>query len=494
MSVCRFQSVLAVAITLTVGWHIGPAWAGPPNFILFLADDLGYGDLGCYGSPINRTPNLDQFASQGVQLTDCHSAGTICSPSRAGLLTGRHPYRLGFTYLTNKTSFLRSEEVTLAEVLKERGYQTAFFGKWHLSLLDDADQPDPGQQGFDDWLATTLNAFEGPENPLHFVRNGKKTGKLEGWYCDILVRESLAWLKKIDPDKPFFLFVSLHEPHTPLAPPDSLAKEFRQPELLKRIEDQNYGGVKRDNRAEIEQAANYFGTIKQLDDAFGKFISTFDETQHKDNTLVFFTSDNGPEHPVNFEESKGEWEDPIRDNCYGTPGPFRGMKRFPYEGGHRVPGLIRWPALLPAGIESNQLVNGTDFLPTVVQLVGAKPFTDRPLDGASVLGAFAGSPVKRASPPLWMFPIHGDSYTRMPHLAIREGRYSLLGWFPDKRADESLSEWAGRSTPKRFELFDLLKDPGQSNDLAASEPQLTLELSQAMTKKWIEMRDSHRTP
>ena len=139
-----------------------------PNIVIFLADDLGYGDLGCYGNPIIKTPHIDQLALEGVLMTDCHSGGTVCSPSRSALLTGRNPYRSGFFYIHGRDTYLRDAEVTIAELLREKGYQTGFWGKWHLSTLEKTryNHPGPSEQGFDYWMGTTVNAFDGPKNAL----------------------------------------------------------------------------------------------------------------------------------------------------------------------------------------------------------------------------------------------------------------------------------------------------------------------------------------
>ena len=463
----------------------------PPNFIIFLTDDLGYGDLACYGNPINSTPNMDRFALEGVRLTDCHSAATVCSPSRAGILTGRNPYRSGFSYIAGGKMYLRNEEVTIAELLKKKGYQTAFFGKWHLSSLEDSTQPDPGDQGFDYWLATSVNAFEGPENPQHFIRNGKKTGTLNGWYCDIVVKESLEWLRKIDRSRPFFLVVCTHEPHTPIAPPDSLITPFLNPGLMKLIQGINYGSVDREGKFVLANAAKYYGTIKQLDNAFGSFVTGIDRSGLKKNTLLFLTSDNGPEHPVNKEESKGEWDDPTRENCYGTPGLFRGMKRYPCEGGHRVPGLVRWPEKIPAGLVSDQLVNGTDLLPIFCQLADIKVPSDRKIDGEPVFNALLGKKAEHKKPCLWIFPTHDDTWFRMPHMAMRNGDYVILGWFPAKKENEKVIPWMKQSIPVRFELYDIIKDPGQTKDIAASFPDVLIKLSEEMVNQWMDIRHDY---
>jgi arylsulfatase A len=462
-----------------------------PGFVIFLTDDLGYGDLACYGNAINQTPHLDRFAREGVRLTNCHSAGTVCSPSRAGILTGRNPYRSGFHYIAGGKTYLRDEEVTIAEILKNKGYQTGFFGKWHLSNLGDTTQPDPGDQGFDYWLATTQNAFEGPENPRSFIRNGSKTGALKGWYCDIVVQESLAWLSKIDKTKPFLLVVCTHEPHTPLNPPDSLAWPFLRPELLQVIRGTGYGGVDREGKYDLAKAAKYFGTVSQLDNAFGKFISEFDRMGFGKNSLVLFTSDNGPEHPVNLEESKGEWDDPIRENCYGTPGPYRGMKRYPYEGGHRVPGLVRWPGKIPPDTRSDQLFNGADILPVFCQLAGAGIPAGTKIDGVQAFNALLGKRVERPDPYLWIFPAHDDTWFRMPHMSMQSGDYTLLGWLPQKGEKEEIIPWVRSSVPVRFELFDMKNDPGQQRDISAQNPGITRKLSDQMIRQWLDIRQDY---
>jgi len=220
----------------------------PPNIIIFLADDLGYGDLCCYGNPIIKTPNIDKLASEGVLMTDCHSGGTVCSPSRAALLTGRNPYRSGFFYIHSKKIYLREDEVTLAELLHDKGYETAFWGKWHLSTLekDKYVHPGPGEQGFDYWMGTTLNAFGGPQNPKKFIKNGEPLGEVEGWYCDIIVNDAREWLKsKRNKEKPFFMYMCSHEPHTPIAPPEEYSQRYDNPEVDKLEKSIKYGQVAR---------------------------------------------------------------------------------------------------------------------------------------------------------------------------------------------------------------------------------------------------------
>tara|TARA_R110002049_G_scaffold182485_2_gene350304 strand:+ start:33488 stop:34954 length:1467 start_codon:yes stop_codon:yes gene_type:complete len=482
-------------VVLLVACSYARASARPPNVILFLADDLGYGDLACYGNPIVQTPHLDRFASQGVLLTDCHSGGTVCSPSRAALLTGRNPYRSGFFYIHNRNTFLRDEEITLAEVLKEKGYQTAFWGKWHLSTLEKThrNHPGPGEQGFDYWMATTLNAFDklgGPRRPNAFIKNGNPLGAVDGWYCDVIVDDARDWLlSKRNKQKPFFLYVCSHEPHTPIDPPEEYSARYDNTEVDRLEKRVRYGRVKRPRRDIAAHKKDYYATVSQLDDAFGRLMKTLEEEGLVENTLVLFTSDNGPETPVTLEESRGQWEDLIRDKCFGTPGELRGMKRYPYEGGHRVPGLVRLPGIIPAGTESEVLFNATDFLPTVCGLVGAKVPKNRNVDGVDAFGAFRGRPVGRGDSVIWFFPHHGDTWFRMPHIAMRKGNFTLIAWLPKRTENIPLDEWFAKSDPDRVELYDVAVDPAQRNDIADQHPDIVSSMKTEMTSLWREMRD-----
>ncbi|MGD9419688.1 MAG: sulfatase family protein [Verrucomicrobiota bacterium JB025] len=446
--------------------------AAQPNVVIFLADDLGYGDLGCYGHPYVQTPHIDAFADEGVRLTDCHSAGTVCSPSRASLLTGRTPYRVGFYSIAGqpKGSHLLKKEITLAKLLQAKGYDTCFVGKWHLGHFDT--EANPGDHGFDHWFATEANAFDGPESPGKFVRNGEKVGEINEWYCDAIVKEATDWLAaRPDQDKPFFLLVCSHEPHTPIHPPESYSDRYDD----KRIDDQEvgigYGQVHRPLERDISGNKKYFyGTVTQLDDAFGRLVKAIDDQGHKDDSMVVFTSDNGPETPVTVEESNNEWEDPIRDRCFGTPGAWRGMKRYVYEGGHRVPGIVRWPGTVKAGTLSSELVNGTDWMPTVCAATGIPLPDDRVIDGVDIVDALAGKPVERPVPACWTFPVLYDTLY-LPSMAMREGSQVLVGWFAKKQPDQSSSEWVLSTRLDRFALYDLSVDRSQSYELSAKRPE-----------------------
>lgn len=461
-----------------------------PNFVIFLADDLGFGDLACYGNPINKTPHLDQFAQEGVRFTDCHSGGTVCSPSRASLLTGRNPYRSGLYYIVGSGAHLMKDEITIASLLQQNGYDTCFVGKWHLSRIgrQNIHQPTPGDHGFDHWFATELNAFEGPENPTEFLRNGEKLGKLKGWYCDIIVKEALDWLNRRDSVKPFFLLVSSHEPHTPVEPPDKYAQMYASAEVDSLERSIDYGDVERPDKDIKTNKKYYYGTVTQLDQAFGNLMKGLDKMGLREETLVLFTSDNGPEHPVNLEESRGEWEDPIRDRCFGTPGILRGMKRYPFEGGHKVPGIARWPGYIKPGSTCDTLFNGTDILPTLCELASIPVPKDRTIDGISVAPLFRNRSMDRDDPVCWLFPAHEDTHYRMPHMAMRQGGHVLIAWFNPKEKEQLIMDWIKSARLEAFELYDLHSDPEQQKDISTENPNMLNRMIPVMKEMWADIQ------
>ncbi len=398
-----------------------------PNFVVVLCDDLGYGDLGCYGHPHIKTPALDAFAQEGVRLTDCYAAAPVCSPSRAGMLTGRTPHRCGvFDWIPEKSPMhLPADEVTVAALLKDAGYTTCHVGKWHCNgMFNQPEQPQPGDQGFDHWFSTQNNAKPNHHQPVNFVRNGEPVGAIDGYSSPIIAGEATRWLNEIrDPDKPFCLFVWFHSPHEPVA----TAPEFMAP----------YAGV------EPEERRMYYGNVAQTDHAFGTLMDSLRESGLEDDTLVLFTSDNGPETLKRY---------PGAHRSYGTPGPLRAMKLHLYEGGIRVPAIVRWPGQIQAGTESATPVSGVDVLPTLCSLAGAAAPTDRSLDGADISPLFQGEAVPRATPLYWRY----DLALSVPYtVAIRDGDWKLL-------ADGDRA---------RFELYNLREDPKEEHELSAAQPE-----------------------
>lgn len=423
--------LLAVAFALL---NLSLHAADRPNFVVFLADDLGWGDLGCYGHPLIKTPNLDAFAKQGARLTQCYSASAVCSPSRSAILTGRTPYRNGvFTWIPEgRDVHLRTSEITIAKLLKARGYATCHVGKWHLnSHFNQPTQPQPNDHGYDWWLATQNNAAPSHEHPANFVRNGKPVGRVEDYSAPFIVKEAADWLKNHrDQSKPFFLTVWTHEPHYPI----KSAPEFKAlyPDLTDDVQREHHANV------------------TQLDHAFGQLMKTLDELKLAENTFVIFTSDNGPEG------------DGIKTPGRGSTGGLRARKRAVYEGGIRVPGLVRWPGQVKPGTQSDVPVIGSDIFTTICAITGTPLPADRVIDGGNLLPALAGKPVERQRPLYWRCNIApGDMKT-----AMRIGDWKIV-------ANEPLT---------KFELYNLKRDWQEQTELSAAEPAKFAEMKAALVK------------
>lgn len=414
-----------------------------PNVLLILLDDAGWTDVGWNGSRI-QTPHIDRLAAEGMRFTDCHSAAPNCSPSRAGLLTGRIPPRVGiYSYLpADHVMHLRAEEITLAELLKDEGYHTGHFGKWHLSRLE-SDQPGPAEQGFDYSLGTDNNASPSHLNPKNFIRNGKPVGPTQGYSCQIVVTEANTWLDGVcskQHDKPFFACVWFHEPHTPIASPPEVIAKYQKlyPELTKK-------------------QATYHANVENADNAIGRLIKKLEDLNVLDDTLIYFTSDNGPL------------------NKFSRVG-LRGQKSNVWEGGHRVPGVYRWPSKIAANSVCDESISGVDFLPTVCDFVGIDAPKDRHLDGQSLRPLLVGDQhsFERTQPLYWFF------YRLNPALAIRDGKWSLIANTNDAnrlKAHRLLREdlpHIRNSVPVDFQLFNVRDDLRQQTELSKSEPE-TLE-------------------
>jgi arylsulfatase A len=404
-----------------------------PNFVIFVADDMGWGDSGTYGHPLIQTPNLDKLAAEGVKFTQCYSACGVCSPSRAAILTGRTPYRNGVWRHLSGTheAHLRASEITYPELLKEIGYETCHVGKWHLNSKQQFNVPEfpqPGDHGYDYWLYTHNNASPSHKNPDNFFRNGEAIGEVKGYSAQIVAGEAALWLEEIrDPEKPFAMSVWVHEPHSPIAT-DSRFSDL-------------YDG---------HENSKYMGNITQLDHALGLVMEALDKAGVADDTLLFFTSDNGPVPGYG-----------------GTTGGLRGVKRSSHEGGIRVPGVARWPGHIEAGTVSETPVIGSDIFTTILDIVGIDLPSDRTIDGVSMIPAFSGEELDREVPLYWRTHVSQVD----DRSALRIGDWKIV----------SNDEMTG------FMLFDIQKDWKEENDLAAEMPEKTEEMKQALFKVWKEI-------
>ncbi|MCA9124259.1 MAG: sulfatase [Planctomycetaceae bacterium] len=430
-----------------------------PNIVLILADDLGYGDLACYGSGDLKTPNIDQLAREGLRLTSCYAAAANCSPARTGLMTGRTPTRVGVHNWIPMFSpvHVRREEITIATLLRNAGYDTAHFGKWHLNGdFNLPSQPQPPDHGFNYWFSTQNNALPNHRNPNNFVRNGSPAGPLDGYSGPLVTDEAVRWLKDVrDKSKPFFMYVCYHEPHEPIASDKKYADLYPS-------EDPSYSA--------------HHGNITQMDGACGRLLRTLDELGVRENTFVMFTSDNGPAitgiHP------------------HGSPGPFREKKGHLYEGGIRVPGIVRWPGHVEQGQVSDEAISGVDLLPTLCELADIQPPSDRALDGTSFLPALRNETIRRRRPLYWHF-VRASS---APKVAMRVDDWKVLAKFdapPLKpSADIVAEEMHALKTAKLvgFELYNLKDDPAETKNLVDQEPQKLAQLVAQLREYYAEVQ------
>lgn len=406
-----------------------PQSPSKPNFIIFYADDMGYGDWSRGGHPSIRTPNLNRMADQGVQLTQFYSGNPVCSPSRAALLTGRNSIRTGVVqvFFPGNGRGLSPQEVTIAEALKTSGYTSAAIGKWHLGSTPEYR---PLRQGFDYYYGILYSndmynpdIFRNDERIEH--PSDQKT--LTKRYTE----EAISFIER-SKSQPFFLYLPLAMPHVPLFASEQFQGKSRR-------------GL-------------YGDTIEEIDWSVGQVNAALDRLGLSDNTLVTFTSDNGP------------WMSKKQEG--GTPGLLRGAKGDTFEGGMRVPFVARWPGRITPGQVSMEVGSVLDFMPTLCGLAGAAAPEGRPIDGIDLMPALEG----RQLPERPIF-----YYRDSPLRAVRKGRWKahFSYWSDPSVYDEGTPNLAKYwATPKTPMLFDLETDPSERFDVAAEKPEIVKELTE----------------
>ncbi len=456
---CCLIGILLTLIASTAG--------AQPNILLIYVDDLGYGDLGSYGHPVIETPVLDALADEGLRLTSYYAPSALCSPSRAGLLTGRYPYRTGIRSWIpdNSGVYLRDEEITLAETLSAVGYQTAHIGKWHLnSDLGSKTEPQPTDQGFDYFYGH--NAFQIPtnKNPVNIFRNGNALGVQEGYTAQLYADEAIKWLRQRNEQAPFFLYLSMAEPHTTIENP---------PEFNERYADYTDGEIVPipSGQSEIPTdllvprgPGEYYANVSYMDSQLGRVLDWLAGNQLKEDTVIVFASDNGP--------VTTQWLQWFEVNAHGDTGGYRGRKHFLYEGGIRVPAIIRWPGITTAGSTSDAPVNGLDLFVTLTEAGGGEVPADRAIDGTDIRGVLAGGDVPERTM-VWAL----ESISNV-EFAVRKGNWKLL---LDKEQ-------------KPLELYNLDDDRLEFFNLVDSEPGKVEELTRHFSSTISSINDDPLRP
>ncbi len=443
-----------------------PRKSTPPNIVWIMADDLGYGDLSCYGQTKFNTPNVDRIAAEGIRFTDAYSGCTVCAPSRSVLMTGMH---MGHTSVRSNPGGvpLLPSDFTVGELLKSAGYSTGCFGKWGLGDLGTDGMPT--RQGFDEffgYLHQVHAHFYYPEYLIHNERRYPLEGNVNGarktYSHDTIAQHALDFIRSAQ--EPFFAYLPFTIPHWELlVPEDSLAR-FRG----KFPEDDKLNDRSRHYAYQKHPHAAYAAMVTRMDRDVGRVLALLEERRVAENTLVVFTSDNGDAAGI-----RG-------DTFFNSTAGFRGHKQNMYEGGIRVPSVARWPGRIAPGRVSRHPWYFADFLPTAAEIAGAKPPAG--LDGISIVPELTGKRQRAHEFMYWELPRHnaktGEFRKEIPVQAVRMGEWKAVRPAPDGR----------------LELYNLASDPGETRDLAGEETRVLARIEKYLRTARTEPRPQSQPP
>ncbi|MGF1579225.1 MAG: sulfatase [Gemmataceae bacterium] len=463
---------LAIAFLVSVSApssFAGTKKARKPNFVFFLIDDMGWTDAKCYGSSFYHTPNIDKLARSGVRFTNGYAACPVCSPTRLSIMTGKYPARLDATnYFTGRRrgkllpaeyrNHMPLSEVTLAEALKASGYATGFFGKWHLG----GEGFEPTKQGFDVNVGGHVRGsprsyFSPYRNP--YLKDGPKGEHL----ADRLATEAMDFITKHS-DEPFLVYLSFYSVHTPLQAKPKLIQKYKgKQKLLPKSKLATglprFGKEGKNKLRQVQDHAIYAGMVETMDANIGRVLDHLEKLNLDDNTVVIFTSDNG-----GLCTSEG-WP---TSNL-----PLRAGKGWLYEGGVRVPFIIRWPGNAPPSRTCEVPVISTDFYPTMLEMAGLRQRPKQHTDGVSLVNLLRGRAKDIERPLYWHYP-HYSNQGGTPGSSVRLGDYVLIEFFEDKHV----------------ELYNIKKDLGQKHDLAKKMSDRAAEM-RTMLHRWRQSVDAN---
>ncbi len=442
--------------------------ATKPNVVYILADDLGYGDLGCYGQEKLKTPNIDRLAAEGMKFTDHYSGNTVCSPSRANLMTGQHPGHVhcrGNAGRAGESSMaLDPAMTTLPRVFKNAGYATGAFGKWGLGITCEEGAPNPLTHGFDSFSGWKSQSIAHTYYPSSMVSDGKELPLEEGAYVhDLIMADALAFIRRsVKEGKPFFCYIPTAVPHAAMHAPAELHEKWRKiyPQFDEKIG--KYGAGPDETCPPVTNPiAGYAAMMENLDNQVGELLALLKALEIDENTLVTFCSDNGAHREGGH--------DPV---FWDSNGPLRGIKRDLYDGGIRTPFLARWPGRIKAGSVSGHISAFWDVLPTMAELTG-QPVPAH-VDGLSFLPTLLGQSQKPHKYLYWEHRVGN------PDRAVRMGKW---------KAVEQGKKGKGKG-PRKLELFNLDKDLGEQHDVAAEHPEIIARIRRIMEEAHRPIREN----
>ncbi len=457
------QVASAIETQLGIGTRTsaGPKAARIPNVIFILADDQGWGDSAYNGHPYARTPNLDRLAADGLVIKNFYVNGPVCSPSRAAFMTGQYPARLGFHHITSTLAVNQQRHVadwldpdvrTVADVFKQAGYVTAHFGKWHLGKYGDS--PKPAAYGFD-----AAAVVSGPGESLR--QNKQEQADEDPFTMTQAAFDRAIGFAREHADKPFYLNVWSPLPHAPLRPKPGLREPYRDLNPDPKAFGKWMADYIEAAKAPAEQMKTYLAAIAEVDRHVGRLRAELAKLKIDENTILVFSSDNGPEdYNIGNASNAG----------MGSPGPLRGRKRSRYEGGLRVPFIATWPGKIPAGrVDESTIMSGVDLMPTLAALAGIR-FDAPSIDGEDLSSALRGKPAVRQRPLHWewFFEVVGNPAYFAPPLAMRDGPWKFY------------CDYAGGNV----QLFDVADDPSETSELSARHPDVVNRL-RASALEWV---------